>query len=117
MPATLAVGLQGGETLHTVQEVGAQGAVGTVAVHAALLVPAVEDRRSDEGEEGETEEDKGDGQVQDGHENEDENRGDCGNDDLGEVLAEEGLQALDAVAEGEDDAAGATLVEVTRAKG
>ena len=45
------------------------------------------------------------------------NRGDGGNDDLGKVLAEEGLQALDAIAEGEDDAAGATLVEVTRAKG
>ena len=35
----------------------------------------------------------------------------------GKVLAEKGLQALDAIAEGEDHATGATLVEVTRAKG
>ena len=115
--STLAEGFKGGQALYAVQEVGPKGAVGLVAVHAALLVPAVEDSGNDEGEEGEAEEYQGHGPVQDGHEDEDKDRCDGGDEYLGKVLAKEGLEAFDAVAEGEDDAAGASLIEVARAEG
>ena len=107
----LAEGLERGEALHGIEELGAEFAVGPGAFHARLVVEAMEGRRQDEGEDGSGDEDGGDRQIEKGDEGEDGDWGHDGDQKRGKELAEIGLELLHAVDHREHDIPGALLAE------
>ena len=106
--------LQRCETLDAVQEVRTQIAVRLATSEAADSIPSVEQGWYCKREEGEREEDECDIDVERHHVREYGDRGDRGHDDLGQVLSEEGLEALDAFHQREDHVAGPVSIEVSR---
>ncbi len=112
----LAEGGQGAQPLDRVQELGAVGGVGLGAGEAVAAVPAVPERRHEEGADRGHQEDEGERQIDRGHHREDQERGERGDEELGEELAEVDLELLHALDDREDDVAGARLGEVGRAQ-
>jgi hypothetical protein len=72
-------------------------------------------RRHQRGER-EYEEDRGRAHIKEGHEGEDDDRREQGDDNLRQVEAEKGIERFDALDQGEDGVAGAALVEVAGAE-
>ena len=107
----LAEGLERGEALHGIEELGAEFAVGPGAIHARLVVEAMEGRRQDEGEDGSGDEDGGDRQIEKGNEGEDGDRRHDGDQEGGKELAEIGLELFHAVDHRQHHIPGALLAE------
>ena len=103
--SALPEGLEGGEALHRVEELGAVGGVGLLAHEAVAAVLPVPDRRGDQRHQGGDEQDQRDGQIHEGDESEDHHGGERGHGKLGQVLAEVDLELLDAFHHGEDHVA------------
>ena len=76
----------------------------------------MERRRRGEREQGEDEEDQRREHIQRGHEREDDQRREEGDDELRQVLPEELVELLDAVDERQGGVTAAALVEVARAQ-
>ena len=105
--------LQGCEALDAVEEVRTQIAVRLATSEAADPIPSVEQGWYCKCKEGEREEDEGNIDIERHHVREYGDRSDRGHDDLGQVLSEEGLEALDAFHQREDHLAGPVPIEVS----
>ena len=114
--AALAERLERREPLQRIEEICGERAVGVAAAQAGGRVAALQQRGQREREERDPEEDAGHGQVEEHHEGEDADRRDRGDDQLRQVLAEVGLELLDALHDADRDIAGALAVEVRRAE-
>ena len=108
----LAERLEGGETLHRVEEFRREPPIRLRPAHAAAGVPALERRRREQGEHREGEHQGGNGEIEVGEQHEDDDRGDEGDQKLRQVLAEVGLELLDPVDHRDHDRAGAFEPEV-----
>ena len=62
------------------------------------------------------EEDERNVEIEGDHVGEDGDGGDCGDDDLGEILSEEGLQSLDSLDQSQHKVAGPVPIRKTRTK-
>ena len=108
----LAEGLEGGEPLHRVEKFRREPAVRLRPPHAAACIPALEERRREQREHREGEHQRGDGVVEEREQREDDDRRDQGDEELRQVLAEVGLELLDAVHHRDQDRTGAFQPEV-----
>ena len=115
--AALAEGLERRQPLHGVQKLGAVGRIGRLPRLRRPHVPMVEGHGCHQGEQGEAEEDPGEWQVEEGGEGEDAEGRDRGDEELRQVLAEVGLQLLDAVDHAEQHFARALAAELAGAQG
>ena len=107
----LAEGLEGGESLHGVEELGAELAVGPGTLDARAVVQAVERHRQNEGKDRTGDQDRGHGQIEEGHETEDSDGRQDRDQEGGQELAEVGFELLDPVDHGKHHIAGALLTE------
>ena len=112
----LAERLEGGETLYRVEELRREPAIRLRAAHAAARVPSLERGGRKQGEHREGEHQGGDREVEPCEEREDDDRSDEGDEKLRQVLAEVGLELLDAVDHRDHDRTGALEPEVGGAK-
>ncbi len=110
--AALAEGGQRPQPLDRVEELGAVGLVGLRAREAVAAVPAVPEGGEEEGGQRGGQDHPGERQVDRGHDREDQERGQRGDEELRQVLAEVDLELLHALDHREDDVAGAGLGEV-----
>ena len=108
----LAERLEGGETLHRVEELRREPAIRLRAAHAAPRIPSLERRGREQGEHRESEHQSGDRKVEPGEQHEDDNRSDEGDQKLRQVLAEVRLELLDPVDHRDHDRTGALEPEV-----
>ena len=108
----LAERLEGGEALHRVEELRGEAPVRHGPAHAAPGVPAMEQRRGEQGEHREAEQQRGDREVQEREQHQDDDRGGRGGDELRQVFAEVRLELLDPVHHREQHVAGALQPEV-----
>src|SRR5262249_26073595 len=84
------------DALHTVEEVRAQSAIGRAPLTVTFLIAQEEYGRTHQCEDGKEEKDETDAEVDGGHEKENHDRSQTGNDHLREKLTEKNLQPLDA---------------------
>ena len=112
----LAEGLERCQSLHGVQQLGAVGRVGSLSRPRRPLVPLVERCGCDQGEQREAQQRARKRQVEEGDEGEDAEGRDRGDEELRQVLAEIGLQLLDAVDHAEQHVAGPLPAELARAE-
>ena len=112
----LAEGLERGQPLNGVQQLGTIGRIGFLARPRRLLIPLVEHCGRDQGKQREAEERARERQVEEGDEGEDAEGGDRGDEELRQVLAEVGLQLLDAVDHAEQHVARALPAELAGAE-
>ena len=110
--AALAERLERRQPLDRVEELGAERAVCVAPCEARLGVPDVEGGGRHQGEQREGDQQRRDRQVEEGDEYEDARRQQNGSGELRQVLAEEGLELLDAVDRRGDHVAGALEPEM-----
>ena len=115
--AGLAEGFEGRQALDGVEEFLAEGFEGSRAREAGAALAHVDRNRADEREERAQEQDHGHREVPDRGEGEDREGRGHGNDELGQILAEPGLELLDPVHHREHHPAGAAAREPGRAEG
>ena len=108
----LAEGLERGQPLDGVEELRAEGGVGLRRARLRAAVLAMPGAGRDERDEGGDEQDERDRQIDEGHEGEDEDRRERGDEELRQVLAEVDLELLDALDHRQDDVARARPREV-----
>ena len=108
----LTEGLESRQTLDRIQELRREISIGQLTATRAGPVQSLETQRREQGDEREGEQHRGDREVEKGDKDEDAERRQHADEDMGQVLAEIGLQLLDPVDHGEDDAAGALEGEV-----
>ena len=106
--------LQRSQPLHAVQEVGPKIAVRLAAGLVPAAVQLLDHGRQEQRDQREDQEHQPYADVQHRHEHEDQHRRDGRDHELREVLAEEDLEALDAVHQRRQDVARAPPVEVAR---
>jgi hypothetical protein len=99
--AALTEGLERGQPLDRVEELGGEVGIGPGPRQGVFAVPAMEGRRRDQSDQGGGEEGAGHRQVDPGDEGEDQYRRDGGHEKLRQVFAEVDLQMLDGVHQGD----------------
>src|SRR5262245_14631471 len=100
------------DALHTVEEVGAQSAIGRAALTVTFLITEKEYGWAHQCEDGKEEEDETDAEVDGGHEKKNQDRSQPGDDHLREKLAKKNLQPLDAFTQRGQHVSGSALVEL-----
>ena len=113
----LAEGLQCRQSLHRIEELFTERLERLLTLARCQAGTLMDDGRRHESEQRGAEHHSGDGEVPVRHEGEDCHRRAGGDRDLGNVLAEEGLQLLDAVDDRQHHAAGAFGTKPYRAEG
>ncbi len=114
--ARLAEGLDGGEALDRIQELGGERAVGTLPDGAVPAVQFVPDGGREQDEERGNQQHQGDRRIYEGHEGEDQYRSQARDEELRQVLTEIGFELFDPFDHGEKDIAGPRLGEMRRAE-
>ena len=103
--------------LHAVEEIRAQSAVGGAASTAALSTRPKKDGRSHQSEDGEAQENKTYGEIDGGHEKENNDWSQPGDNHLRKKLAKKNLQPFDAFAQYGQHVTGSALIELPRSHG
>ena len=110
--AALAESLERRQSLDRVEELGGESPVGEAPPLALGVVPAGEDLRRDQRENGGGQQNRGDRRIQMDDEGEDHHRRQHGHEHLGQELAEIGLQLFHPVDHGDDHAARGLVPEI-----
>ena len=110
--SAVAEGLERGEPLDRVKELGTEGAVGVAASEAVALVPTGGNGRCDQREQRKADQHRRHRQVEEGDDREYAERCQGGDAELGQILAEVGFELLDPIDDREHHIAGPLQTEV-----
>ena len=112
----LAERLQGRQPLDRIEELGGERGIGSLPVQRVLDVELVPQAGREQRHQGEAQHDQRHRQVDEGHDGEDQDRREQGDQELRQELAEIGFELLDAVDHGKRERARALAADRARAR-